>query len=110
MDIPFLALVAHHQSWRKPHIPKHLIQVPCHAKAGTATHPGVYIILEAIIELLRGSGTSRGFQTNNLRQVLVGNFGQLITDVLNLFPQFGLHGSNVEITTRKLMLNQVQHD
>lgn len=96
MDILFLALVAHDKARIQSHVFKHLVQVPSHAEAGSAAHPGVYIVLKTVVQFLRGSRTPRGFQTDNLRQVLVGNFGQLVADVLNLFPLFGEHAAKIE--------------
>jgi hypothetical protein len=91
MDVSFLALVAHHKPWRKPHVLEGLVKVPGHAEAGAAAHPRIYVILETVIQVPRTGGAARLFQTDNLREVLVGYTRELIAQVQNLLPNVLVH-------------------
>ena len=94
MDVFFLALVAHDQTGRKSHVPKSLVQVPGHAEAGAATHPRIYVVLETVIQVAGTSGRTRRFQTDNFREVLVGDGGKPVAQLENLLPTFLFHKTN----------------
>ena len=91
MDVFFFALMAHDQTGRKSHVRKRLVQVPSHAEAGAATHPGIYIILKTVIQIAGTSGRTRRFQADNLCEVLVGDSGKSVAQLENLLPSRLFH-------------------
>ena len=61
VDVAFLALMAHHKTRFEAHIRERLVQVPRHAEAGAPAHPGIDIVLVAIVELASTCRTPRLF-------------------------------------------------
>ena len=61
VDVAFLALVAHHKARLETHVRKRLVKVPRHAKASAPAHPGIDIVLVAIVELASACRTPRLF-------------------------------------------------
>ena len=91
VDVAFLALMTHHKTRLETHIRERLVQVPRHAEAGAAAHPGVDIVLIAIVKLAGAGGAPRLFQTDDFRQVLVGDVRNLVAEVDDLFHILGSH-------------------
>ena len=91
VDVAFLALMPHHKTRLETHIRERLVQVPRHAEAGAPAHPGVDIVLIAIVKLAGAGGAPRLFQTDDFRQVLVGDVRNLVAEVHDLFHILGSH-------------------
>ena len=91
MDIPLLALVAHHEPRVQPHIAQALVQVPCHAEARAAAHPGIDIVLVAVVEVARRGRTAGRFQAYNFREVLIRHVREPVAQVENLLPRSRFH-------------------
>ena len=92
VDIAFFTFMSHHKTRLETHIRKRLVQVPCHAEAGAPAHPRIDIILVAIVKLAGASGAPRLFQTDDFRQVLVGDVRNLVAEIDDLFHVLGGHG------------------
>jgi len=91
MDVALFALVTHDKTRFKAHVRERLVEVPRHAEAGAAAHPGVDIVLIAIVKLAGAGGAPRLFQTDDFRQVLVGDVRNLVAEVNDLFHILGSH-------------------
>ena len=91
MDVPFFALMAHDKARFKTHVCKRLVEMPRHTETCAAAHPGIDIVLVAIVEFARAGGAPRLFQTDDFRQILVGDVRDLIAEVHDLFHVFGSH-------------------
>ena len=92
VDVALFAFVAHDKTRFKAHIRERLVQVPRHAEAGAPAHPGIDIVLIAIVKLAGAGGAPRLFQTDDFRQVLVGDVRYLVAEVHDLFHVLGGHG------------------
>ena len=91
VDVPFFALVAHDKTRLEAHIRERLVQVPRHAEAGAPAHPGVDIVLVAVVKLAGAGGAPRLFQTDDFRQILVGDVRNLVAEIDDLFHVLGGH-------------------
>ena len=91
VDVALFALVAHDQSRFKAHVGERLVEVPRHAKAGAPTHPRINIVLVTIVEFAGAGRTPRLLQTDNFRQILVGDIRDLVAEVYDLFEIFWGH-------------------
>ena len=98
VDVALFAFVAHHKTRLETHIRERLVQVPCHAKAGAAAHPGVDIVLIAIVKLAGAGGAPRLFQTDDFRQILVGDVRNLVAEIDDLFHVLGGHRDSFKCT------------
>jgi hypothetical protein len=65
--------------------------VPRHAETRTAAHPGIDIVLVAIVEVACRSGAARRFKAYDFREVLVRDVREPVTQVENLLPGRGFH-------------------
>jgi len=92
------SLVAHDQTGIQAHVAKTLVQMPCHAEASTATHPGVHIILVAIVQVAGTSGATRSVKTYYLGQVLIRHVGELVAKIRNFLPGGRVHGGKCKKT------------
>ena len=91
VDVALFAFVAHHKTRLETHIRKRLVKVPRHAKAGAPTHPRINIVLVTIVEFAGAGRTPRLLQTDNFRQILVGDIRDLVAEVYDLFEIFWGH-------------------
>ena len=91
MDIALFALVTHDKARFKAHVGERLVEVPRHAKAGAPAHPRINVVLVAIVEFAGTGRTPRLFQTDDFRQILVGDVRDLIAEVHDLFEIFWGH-------------------
>ena len=91
MDVSLFALVPHDKPRLETHIGKRLVKVPRHAEAGAATHPRIDIVLVAIVKFTGASRTPRLFETDDFRQILVGDVRNLIAEIDDLFHVFRSH-------------------
>jgi hypothetical protein len=91
VDVALFAFVAHHKTRLETHIRERLVQVPRHAEAGAPAHPGIDIILVAVVKLARAGGAPRLFQTDDFRQVLVGDVRNLVAEIDDFFEFFWGH-------------------
>ena len=98
VDIALFAFVAHHKTRLETHIRERLVQVPRHAEAGAAAHPRINIILVAIIKLAGAGGAPRLFQTDDFRQILVGDVRNLVAEIDDLFHVLGGHRDSFKCT------------
>ncbi len=91
MDVAFFAFVPHDQARFKAHVSERLVHVPRHAKAGAPAHPRIDIVLVAVVEFAGAGRTPRLLQTDDFRQIFVGDVRNLIAEVNDLFEIFWGH-------------------
>ena len=95
MDVALFAFMPHDQARLKAHVGERLVEVPRHTKAGAPAHPRINVVLVAIIEFAGAGRTPRLFQTDNFRQILVGDVRDLIAEIDDFFHVFGSHGTDM---------------